>query len=268
MYKIGDFSKITNLTVKTLRYYDEQNILIPSYRDDENSYRYYGEKDFEKAQFIATLRAFDFSISEIKDILGNCESPDDLSFYLEEKKIRIEKTIAKEKELIAKMNLYIKPMDKEEIGMDYKIEEKVIPAITVASIRFKGKYSDVGKYIGEIYKAVKNCSAGAPFNCYFDMEFKDEADIELCVPTTQLISDHTVSAKKLPAVKAICTVHRGSYEKLNLAYKALLDYAGEHHLNCLTPTREVYLKGPGMIFKGNENNYLTEIILPYEEIQP
>ena len=52
MYKIGEFSKITNLTVKTLRYYDEEHILPPSHRNEENGYRFYDEEDFEKAELI------------------------------------------------------------------------------------------------------------------------------------------------------------------------------------------------------------------------
>lgn len=264
MYKISDFSKITNLTIKALRYYDEEHILTPSYRNDENSYRYYDESDFQKAQLIIMLRAFDFSISEIKDVLANCDSPDDLSYYLEEKKNMVESNISKEKELIRKINLYIKPKNMEETSMSYKIEVREIAPVTVACIRYKGKYSDVGMYIGKIFKAVKNNGVGAPFNCYYDAEFKEEADIELCVPTTKLINDSSVSAKKLPAIKAICTTHMGSYDTLNLAYKALFDYANEHTINCLTPSREVYMKGPGMVFKGNPNNYVTEIVIPFE----
>ena len=56
MYKISDFSKITKITVKALRYYDGENMLTPSYRDEENSYRYYDENDFEKAELIVLLR--------------------------------------------------------------------------------------------------------------------------------------------------------------------------------------------------------------------
>ena len=266
MYKISDFSKITNLTIKALRYYDEENILTPSYRNNENSYRYYDDNDFQNAQLIAMLRALDFSISEIKDVLANCDNPDDLSYYLEEKKNMIECKISKEKELIRKISLYIKSKNTEDTSMSYKIEVKEIAPVTVASIRYKGKYSDVGMYIGKIYKAVKKSGAGAPFNCYYDAEFKEDADIELCVPTTKLINDSSISAKKLPAIKAICTTHTGSYDKLNLAYKALLDYANEYNINCLAPSREIYIKGPGMIFKGNENNYVTEIIIPFEVV--
>ncbi len=267
MYRISDFSRITNLTVKTLRYYDEEHILVPSYRDNENSYRYYGENDFQKARLITMLRAFDFSISEIRDVLANCDSPGDLSYYLEEKKNMIEGNIAREKELIRKISLYIEPKNMEETGMSYQIEVREIAPVTVACIRYRGKYSDVGMYIGKLFKAVKNNKAGVPFNCYYDAEFKEDADIELCVPTTKQIEDGGVSAKKLPAIKAVCTTHKGGYDTLNLAYKALLDYAGEHAVTCLTPAREVYVKGPGMIFKGNPNNYITEIIIPFEVVE-
>ena len=265
MYKISDFSKITNLTIKALRYYDDENILKPSYRDEENLYRYYGEMDFQKARQIALLRELDFSISEIKEVLTNCTDPADLSFFLEEKKTMIKSRISREKELIKKMNLYIKPKDREDYSMDYQIEIKKISPVTVASIRYVGKYSDVGKHIGKLYKAVKNNGAGAPFQCYYDSEYKEEADLELCIPTKNLISESGITGKKLPGITAICTTHTGSYDKLNLAYKVLFDYANEHNLHCVTPSREVYLKGPGMIFKGNEDSYVTEIIIPFEE---
>lgn len=265
MYKISDFSKITKLTVKALRYYDEENILKPSYRDKDTSYRYYDEKDFQKARLIAMLRGLDFSISEIKDVLSGCCDPDDLSYYLEEKRRMIESRISKEKELIDKISLYIKTNNTEGVSMEYKIMVKEIAPVTVASIRYKGKYSDVGAYIGKIYRAVKNKAAGAPFNCCYDSEFKEEADIEICVPTTELISDSSISAKELPGIKAVCTTHKGSYDRLNLAYKALLDHAKDNNVSCLTPSREIYIKGPGMIFRGNENNYITEVVIPVEE---
>ncbi len=266
MYKISDFSKITNISAKALRYYDEEQILTPSRRDEETSYRYYSEEDFKKAQLIVLLRSLEFSISEIKDVMANCTGPDDLTCYLEEKRLMIEGRIRKEKELIKKLNLYIKPTDREEISMNYQIEVKEIAPISVASIRYKGKYSDVGKYIGTLYKAVKGDAAGAPIQLYHDAEYmEDGADLELCVPTKKNVSHPDVTVKKLPTIKALCTTHVGSYEKLNLAYKALVDYANEHSLNCVTPSREIYVKGPGMIFKGNEENYVTEIIIPIEE---
>jgi DNA-binding transcriptional MerR regulator len=264
MYKISEFSRITSLTVKTLRYYDEEGILKPSCRA-ENNYRYYDDKDFQKTRLVSLLRDLDFSIAEMKEILANYDSPDDLSYYLSEKKDRIAEQIKKKKELIQKIDLYLQPKEKEVGSMNYNIEFKEYEALTVAALRFKGRYSDVGKYIGTIYKEAKGKAGGAPFCCYYDGEYKEDADIEVCIPTKGLVTGTKVTSKQLPEIRAICTTHIGSYETLNFAYKAIMDYAREHNLECLLPFREIYHKGPGMIFKGNPNKYVTEIVVPIKQ---
>ena len=70
MYKINQFSKISGLTVKALRYYDQEGILQPAFRNEENQYRYYNDDNLKKAQLIKYLRSLDFSIMEIK--VDNC----------------------------------------------------------------------------------------------------------------------------------------------------------------------------------------------------
>jgi DNA-binding transcriptional MerR regulator len=264
VYKIGSFSKITNLSVKALRYYDEENILKPSYRNEENSYRFYDDNDFKKAELIVILRELNFSISEVKDVMNIYEDKADLSYILEEKKDMVRKKIIEEKALLKKINLYINSSFIEGDSVDYKIEVKDIPTVRVAAIRYKGKYIDCGKYIGKIYKVIKGDVKGAPFNCYYDGEYKEEADIEACVPTSKQVSDSVVTIKELPAIRGISTIHTGTYESINRAYKAIFDYAQKTNINCLTPCREVYIKGPGMIFKGNPSNYITEVIIPIE----
>ena len=244
MYRIGDFSRITSLTVKALRYYDEEGLLKPSYRDKDNLYRYYDDKD----------------------VLLNYSNESDLAYFLNEKKGMIEGKIKRERELVKKINLYIKPefAGGECMNMDYKVEIKEIPSVTVASIRFTGRYDSVGEYYGKIYRAVKGKSTGFPFNCYYDEEYKEEADIEICVPVSKGFSAPGVTVRTLPKIKAVCTLHKGPYEKLNLAYKAVLDYIEANGLKSSVPSREMYIKGPGMVFKGNPNNYETEIIIPVE----
>ncbi len=265
MYKIGEFSKITNLTKKALRYYDEQGILKPSFRG-ENNYRFYQESDYDKAKLIILLKELDFSIAEIKDTLAICESKEDLPFFLEEKKAFIEKNMQREKELIHKLNRYLLSKNKEEKKMEYEILVKEAEQVTVASIRYTGKYGDVGSYYGDIYKAVKDNAAGAPFNCYYDEDYKEDADIEACIPVKQLLSltDTKVTCRKLPSCRVISTIHEGSYDKLGQAYKAVIDYAAKNQLTLKTPSREIYHKGPGMIFKGNPHKYVTEILVPVE----
>ena len=59
MYRISQFSKISGLTVKALRYYDQENILQPTFRNEDNQYRYYNEEDLKKSQLIKSLRSLD-----------------------------------------------------------------------------------------------------------------------------------------------------------------------------------------------------------------
>ena len=71
MYKIGEFSKLTGLSNKTLRFYDEIGLLKPSRIDSFTNYRYYDEKDLEIYRKIIYLKSLGFSLVEIKDNLDN-----------------------------------------------------------------------------------------------------------------------------------------------------------------------------------------------------
>ena len=68
-YCIGEFSQITGLSVKTLRFYHEKGILLPSSVDDATGYRFYNETKIEKAPVIMQLRAMEFSIEDIAAVL-------------------------------------------------------------------------------------------------------------------------------------------------------------------------------------------------------
>lgn len=147
---------------------------------------------------------------------------------------------------------------------DYHIEKKEIQKVLVASIRFTGKYSDLDKYVLFLYKTVKNNKDGRHFNCYYDEECVENADIELCIPIRERIVDTSIECKILPKIKALYTIHYGGYDSLYLAYRAVFKYANKHNLVILSPITEIYIKSPGMTFKGNPNNYITEILFPYE----
>ena len=64
-YRIGEFSEMTNLSIRTLRYYDEINLLNPEYVDPYSGYRYYTDKNLDEANIIQTLKDLSFSLEEI-----------------------------------------------------------------------------------------------------------------------------------------------------------------------------------------------------------
>ena len=168
MYLISQVSKITGLTKKALRYYDEQDILKPSFRDEGNQYRYYDEED--------------------------------LSYILKEKIEHIENNISKEKALIKKMDHFLQPLPQvyEEKSYDITIEE--IDPVMVAGLRIQDSYNRIGKYVSELYKVVKGNADGNLINCYYDEDCVEIADMELCIPIRKKIADSSVSCKLLPAV--------------------------------------------------------------------
>jgi effector-binding domain-containing protein len=114
--------------------------------------------------------------------------------------------------------------------MNYEIKIRDIEPVLAATLRFNGRHKDAGKCFPDIYKALKGQSAGSPFFCYYDKEFKEIADIELCVPVSEKKELRGIMIRELPRIKAVSTVHTGSYETISNAYKALSEYILEKQL--------------------------------------
>lgn len=70
LYTTGEFSKRANISVRTIRYYDEKGLLKPSLMK-ESGYRYYTDKDFAILQRILVLKRLGFGLDEIKEITVN-----------------------------------------------------------------------------------------------------------------------------------------------------------------------------------------------------
>jgi effector-binding domain-containing protein len=100
---------------------------------------------------------------------------------------------------------------------------------------------------------------------HYDTEYKEgDADFEACMPVKQSRPVDGVSVRELPACRCVCLIHKGPYDTLGPSYAKVLKYVKDKGYSILSPTREVYLKGPGMIFRGNPKKYLTEIQIPVE----
>lgn len=261
-YQIGDFSKIANISIKALRFYHEKSILIPSYIDQESGYRYYSEADLEKARAIRILREFDFSIKEIKEVIEAAEKDDDITEALRQKASEIGEKIKAYRTMERKLKEMINL--EEEIKMvnaPQQVIEKQVEDTLVASIRVKVEYAKCGKYISQLYKNCGRYAAGKVFNRYWDKGYMEgDADIEICLPVKKVINTKEIQSQILEGGRAVSIIHKGPYGTQGPAYKATFDYMEQKGLESIQPPREIYLKGPGMIFAGNPKNYLTEIM--------
>ena len=148
----------------------------------------------------------------------------------------------------------------------FEVEEKVLEPMLIAGVRYKGKYSDCGQGFAKIGKALGRFMKGKPFCLYYDGEYReDDADIEACAPVSQKREVDGISVRELPGGRCLALLHQGPYKELGRSYAKILEHVEKTGREVLLPTREVYLKGPGMIFRGNSRKYLTEIQMLIKE---
>ena len=265
MYTIGEFSKITGLAVKTLRFYHEQGLLIPTSVDEETGYRYYDRSKIETARSITHLRSLDLSLDEIGTILKSAGDDADLREVMERQKFLLETKIQRYREVVRSLNQFL--ADEEEASKlmkqsPFQIEEKVTDPILVAGIRIKGRYADCGPVFARIGRNLGRYISGKPLILHYDTEYReDDAEFEPCMPVRNCKSVEGISIRQLPGGRCVALLHKGPYDRLGQSYAKVLDYVRGKGYNVQVPTREIYHKGPGMIFRGNPKHFLTEIQL-------
>ena len=260
-YSIGEFSQITGLSVKTLRFYHEKGVLTPSSVDETTGYRFYDAGKIEKARVVMRLRAMEFSIEDISTVLAECADEADILNHLERQKGVLEQRIQEDRDIVRSLKEIIAgekaARELLERG-NFAVAETVLEPMLVAGIRMKGKYSDSGAVFSKLGKTAGRYICGKALCLYYD------ADFEPCFTIRKEIKVDGVSIRMLPGGRCLALMHRGAYDQLGRSYAKILKHAGERKLKIVLPTREIFVKGPGLIFKGNPKNYLTEIQLIVE----
>jgi DNA-binding transcriptional MerR regulator/effector-binding domain-containing protein len=263
MYSIGEFSKITGLTVKTLRFYHEQGVLRPSCVDDHTGYRYYDAHKVEAARAITRLRELEFTLAEIAEILGDFTDDAELVDFLERQQTAIAAKIAHLKNVkVSLAEIITKEREAQTMSRNpsFAVEEKTVPSQLIAGVRMKGRYCECGQGFAKIGRRFGWRICGRAFLLHYDCEYKEnDADFEACMPIRKGASGDGISVRELPGGRCVTLIHQGPYEELGRAYEKVLDYIKQRGYEIQSPSREIYLKGPGMIFKGNPRKYLTEI---------
>src|SRR3954463_16359068 len=83
MFSIGEFSTISGIPVRTLRFYHELGLLVPAVVNPATNYRTYDERNLETAKVIAALRSLEFSLEQIREVLAECRDDQDALGQLE-----------------------------------------------------------------------------------------------------------------------------------------------------------------------------------------
>ena len=266
MFTIGEFSRMTRLSVKALRLYDEQGLLKPEQIDPVTSYRYYGAGQVATAKLVWRLRSVEMPLQDIKSFLELAD-PGAREELLARHRRRLEQRGQALRDAAGRVMLI---GTEKEVLMEYRVEETQLADVPVLGIRVKTNLAKISEDIGRCFGAIYGYAgpsglipAGPPFILYFTMEMAEEFEMEVCAPVIGQgkgggeIEYHTVAGGKF-----VTTKHIGPYDEIGGAYEALITYAKDKSLAITMPAREVYLTDPNQVKSPAEN--VTEVLIPYE----
>lgn len=269
MYRIGMFSKMNQVTIKTLRYYDDIGLLKASYVDESNGYRYYTSEQLPKLHEILALREMGFTIDEINEIQNGTSKKQ----LLARKRSEIMTKIAEETMRLSKVESYLARDDKMNLNsLSYPVVVKELPEVIVASMRrIMPSYESLFSMMPEMGAEMERlgCVCAEPeycFNIYHDGEYKErDIDVEICESVVEARKDSELvqfkTIKKVP--KAACVLHKGPYNEFPKAYQAVLEYIEENGYEIAGYPRESYIDG--VWNKDSEQEWLTEIQVPLKD---
>lgn len=267
--KIGEFSQLMQVTVKTLRHYEQKGLLLPDEVDEWTGYRYYCLDQMQRLGNIRHLQRLGFTLEEIKGLLdADTHAP---SIRQLDEKIRT--TEQQLMELMDRRSRLLSWRDSQKtINTMEKFSIQTLPAIIVASHRrVIPDYSALGdlccNVIGPEMQRL-GCKCPPPGYC-FTMEHNKEysptnIDIEYCEQVEEMGTDSAIiQFKRLPEVpNAVCMKHYGPYENLYNSYIELFRYIDRQGLRKAGAPRCCYVDG--IWNQEDVNKWLTIIQVPVE----
>ena len=248
--KIGEFSRLMQVTVKTLRHYEQKELLIPDEVDEWTGYRYYSVGQMLKLNSIRNLQRLGFKLEEIRELYdeeSHVPSVEQLTEKIKETESQLQQLIARRKQLLEWMD------SRKKFEQMEKFTIESLPEVIVASHReVITDYSALGvlcyTVIGPEMQRL-GCKCPPPGYC-FTIEHNKEytpsnIDIEYCEQVEEMGTDSgIIQFKKLAAVsKALCMKHYGPYDRFYESFTEAYAYMEEHGYKVADHPRTCYIDG-------------------------
>lgn len=277
MIKIGEFSKLVQVPVPTLRYYDQLGLLKPVEVDRSTGYRYYSASQLPRLHRILALKGLGFSLEQIAVVLDEGLTPEQMRGMLRLRHAQISQQLIEARSQLVEVEARLQQIEREDQLSTYDVILKQVDPLLVAEVRaILPHHSAVGSLFGEVYEAIgahasvalwPNPGAGGQtLVLWYDTEFK-ERDVDgaaafmlRCpVPESGRMRVH-----ELPAVTVAATVHHGPYNTIGDAHAAILTWIDTNGYRIAGPDRELNLYHT-MPIRLDDPSYVTEIQYPVEK---
>jgi DNA-binding transcriptional MerR regulator len=241
---IGDFSRMTHLSMKTLRYYHRVGLLEPADVDEYNGYRYYSLDQVATAQVIRRFRDLDMPVDDVRAVLS---APDLaarnalISSHLGRLKDQLDRTRSAVTSL---QNLLERP------AVPTPIRHRTVPEMLTVAIAETVSAGELASWWPATFSELRGfldshglTPAGPGGGLFANELFQDErGDAVLYLPAgRRLPASGRVRPMVLPAAELAIITHHGSHDDVDLSYGRLGSYVSEHALGVEGPIREFYL---------------------------
>lgn len=265
MLSIGDFSRICQVSIKTLHHYDKINLFKPVKVDPYTGYRYYMQSQIETMLLIQRYKRYGFSLEEIRGLLM-CKEERTLFSKLQQQMEALNDQKQRTEFILSELSAHLANFERTGDIMgyqkDYEIQLIETPSRTIMACRKMMGVEEFGKYYSTLYERVPkdrvtpNGLVGA---IYHDKEFNQEnSDIELIVG----IREKEKADKIMNGCLCAMTVHHGCYSSLSDAYGALTKWIDENGYQWAGSPYDLYVKSghDGL----SPEDWITEVYFPVQ----
>ena len=278
MFRIGEFSKLGQVSTRMLRHYDQLGLLKPSDTDQFTSYRYYTVDQLARLNRIIALKGLGFSLEQIAQLLDKEDnlSAEKLRGMLTMRRAEIERELLDKHIQLTEVESRLRQIEQEGQPSPYEIVVKPLPSQSVASIRqIVPTIGEMGFYCKkmytELYAALKRAGITPlppEITLYHNDEYQEtDLNVETAVaiqskyirqpPNTESLNFLEIPAAHLAAA----LIYEGPFDEMTPAILALLTYVGTHGHVVIGALRELHLSGPA---HDDEDNAQT---MPVIELQ-
>lgn len=279
MFRIGDFSRLARVTIKTLHHYDEAGLLQPRQVDRQSGYRYYDASQLPTLHRILLLKDLGFSLEQIRDLLhADAQS---LAATLETRRQELAESIAADQSRLRRLEALRLTLDQQGQASQPPVLLRDAPAIEVYSIRERVPHFGLPMQAlfetAEAVVATEHArSAASPFTIFHDPDYREQdVDVEVCIPVKHSVAK--LNTHVLPRCEASASItYRGPYEQTPLAYFQLLEWMSRSGMRLAGPVREVYhcygadqvgYSLPAAVLANNSRDFVTELQAPVAPIK-
>lgn len=275
MIRIGDFSQLGQVSIRTLRHYDDLGLLKPAHIDRFTDYRYYTIEQLPRLNRILALKDLGFSLDQIKRLLEDDLPAEQVRGMLLLKQAELEQQLQEEQARLARVAARLRAIEQEGVASPYEVVRKSVPAQTIISMRNVVPTIDDMKHyrctmLDTLYYFMEKQQikpVSPEMALYHTTEYK-EYDIELEMGvginrTSTSTLPAGVQIRELPAVSDMASVvHQGSLFDIGQAIVALFTWISNNGYQSNGAYRELHLFGSESDLVVNLNQVVIEMQLP------